>query len=91
MRRNGLHPGQRDLFERPQEATIHVTKNVVAEPEVLPEWIRPEEAARRVGVSRSTIYRWASEGRVRAAKPGAKTMLIDTVSLFDFIERSTDF
>lgn len=29
------------------------------------DWMRPADAARYVGVSRNTIYRWCKEGRLR--------------------------
>lgn len=40
------------------------------------ELMRPREAARRLAVSRSTVYRWFWEGRLRGVKLNSGTVRI---------------
>ena len=39
-------------------------------------FIRPSEAARRLGVSKSTIYRWFWEGKLKGVKLSEKNIRI---------------
>ncbi len=40
------------------------------------ELMRPREVARRLAVSRSTVYRWFWEGRLRGVKLNSGTLRI---------------
>lgn len=44
-------------------------------------FIRPSEVARQLGVSRSTIYRWFWEGKLKGIKLSAKNIRISINSV----------
>lgn len=39
------------------------------------EWVRPAEAARRLGIARSTVDVWAHRGRVRKVRVAGRVAL----------------
>lgn len=45
------------------------------------KWLTVEEAARRLSVSRATIYRWAQAGRIQIYKLGPKSSRIKAEDL----------
>lgn len=45
------------------------------------QWLSPEEAAGYLGVNRSTIYKWAREGRLEIRKLSARASRIDREEL----------
>jgi len=49
----------------------------------------PIEVAKLVGVSRRTVYRWVSEGKLRAVKAGERMLRISSEDLQAFIAKGT--
>lgn len=49
----------------------------------------PIEVAKLVGVSRRTVYRWVSEGKLRAVKAGERMLRISSEDLQAFMEKGT--
>jgi excisionase family DNA binding protein len=45
------------------------------------KFIRPSEVARQLGVSRSTIYRWFWEGKLKGVKFNDKNIRISETSV----------
>lgn len=41
------------------------------------EWLTPAEAAAALGVTVRTVARWADEGRIRSARPGAHRRYVE--------------
>ena len=59
--------------------------------EITPVWLRLPQAEALTGVSRSMLYEWIKEGRIRSASmrdPGSNRgiRLIESKSLFQLIE-----
>ena len=48
------------------------------------EYLRPNEAARRLGVSRTTVERYLSTGALRCSRPSVRVVLISTAELARF-------
>ncbi len=48
---------------------------------VTKKFLRPSEVARLLGVSRSTVYRWFWEGKLRGIKFCGKNVRIDKESV----------
>ena len=49
------------------------------------QFIRPSEVARQLGVSRSTVYRWFWEGKLKGIKLSEKNIRISVHSVKDII------
>lgn len=52
-------------------------------------WLRPDEAARELGVTRRTIYHWIHTGQLPAYKPTSHTLLIKRDDLTLFANKKT--
>jgi excisionase family DNA binding protein len=52
------------------------------------EWLSYEEARRMVGLSRTTLYRLARSGEIRAAQIG-RSVRLDRSSLEQFMQRQS--
>lgn len=50
----------------------------------LPDFLKPDEVAAYLGVSRNTIYRWCKAGDIESIKV-RKTLLIQKSTLLDWI------
>lgn len=51
------------------------------------ELLRPDEVARRLNVSRWTVYRWIREQRLEATKIGRGSLRVFARSVDELIER----
>jgi len=51
--------------------------------------IRPREVAKRLAVSRSTIYRWFEEGKIRGVKIAGGTVRILESAIEDLIKEAS--
>jgi excisionase family DNA binding protein len=48
------------------------------------EYLRPNEAAKRLGVSRNTLNRYLAKGLIRCSRPSTRCTLISTAELARF-------
>ncbi|MFC1986097.1 excisionase family DNA-binding protein [Chloroflexota bacterium] len=56
-----------------------------------PELLTITEAARRVGVSRETIYQWKKSGKIKAVKtPGGRYRIPEEQLTIPYVERAND-
>jgi excisionase family DNA binding protein len=62
--------------------------NALEQVEVRREWLSYEEAHRMVGLSRTTLYRLARSGEIRAAQIG-RSVRLDRSSLEQFMQRQS--
>lgn len=52
------------------------------------KWLSPEEAMKRLKVrSKTTLQRYRDEGRIRYSQPDKRTILYDSDSLNEFLEK----
>lgn len=52
------------------------------------EYIKPKDAAKRLGVSRAAIYKWITEGKLKAVRFGANAVRIHRSELEAFERRA---
>ena len=53
------------------------------------KWISGEEAMKMLRIqSKSTLQKYRDEGKVRFTQPDKKTILYDTASILDFLEKN---
>lgn len=55
-----------------------------------PHYLAPEAVATRLGVDRTTVWRWIKDGKLPAFRPGRNVTRISEVDLDAFITRFTD-
>ena len=48
------------------------------------EYLRPKEAAKRLGISRNTLNRYLAKGLIRCSRPSLRCTLISTAELARF-------
>jgi len=48
------------------------------------EYLRPNEAARRLGIHRNTLNRYLAKGLIRCSRPSLRCTLISTAELARF-------
>lgn len=56
-----------------------------------PEWIRPGQACRVVGVGRRTLHRWLQSGEIVCRRPSPGIVLVSRDSLRSFVENSAAY
>ena len=55
--------------------------------EAMEEYVSVSKAARMLGVSRSTFYRWAKEGKITVYKPTEKTSRVKVSDIEKLVEQ----
>jgi excisionase family DNA binding protein len=76
-------PGSATVFEEGTGQNFGKVEPVAEE-----RLLRPREVARRLGVSRSTVYRWFWEGKLRGLKLGWGPVRILESSLTQMLEEA---
>jgi excisionase family DNA binding protein len=48
------------------------------------EYLRPKQVCQRLGCSKTTLYRWISQGKIRVSRPTLRTTYISSAELARF-------
>jgi excisionase family DNA binding protein len=48
------------------------------------EYLRPKEACKRLGITRTTLVRWINQGKIRVSRPTLRTTYISSAELARF-------